>query len=426
MHTHADKTQEDKNISAAGSFSAKGIDSKFQFVDNRPEAIVQEKLREIGNKSSKAKKTAQLQTMINTSPRTSAQRQQLERMFGRTTQNHVKVIQRLKFEFDSYTLDTDNLEEFALWCKGMSNINFNRFFALRNFLIANKLNLNRIILAQMLAITDQYIDNPSGNKGGKYYEQFKKMNMDVGMLAENYEMLDIYDAIESYEGMRQQEARNRFAAFMILPENAEFLIEILKSLSKDQRSKELGNFDSELSNLLGVEQIISNQDYSTIIETPESLKEILNLGLNALSTAKSFASIPSIISEIFAHDKSYIISANAVNELLSFEEEPSSKEPIKEFLARSTNTDPYGVNNQSGTNKEHMLKGKGVYKSDSKQFQSMSQTIIGELMMACKSFEVETLTKHFDKYKSDLSEVLLESEIEAVRNDIPRVVNLFS
>ena len=83
MNTHADKTQENKSQSVSNETSQKqgGGESTFQFVDNRPEAIVQRKLQEMANNSShvsqlrafqempnnstQAQKTAQLQSMAD-------------------------------------------------------------------------------------------------------------------------------------------------------------------------------------------------------------------------------------------------------------------------------------------------------------------------------------------------------------------------
>ncbi|WP_066314216.1 GNAT family N-acetyltransferase [Aquimarina aggregata] len=67
MNTHADKTQDNKrqSISAASSQVQSGSDSTFQFVDNRPEAVVQRILQEMANNSPQAKQAAQLQEMTN-------------------------------------------------------------------------------------------------------------------------------------------------------------------------------------------------------------------------------------------------------------------------------------------------------------------------------------------------------------------------
>lgn len=63
MHTHMDKTQENKNQSvSSGESQMQGEgNSTFQFADNRPEAVTQRKLQKIANHSPQAKQTVQLQ-----------------------------------------------------------------------------------------------------------------------------------------------------------------------------------------------------------------------------------------------------------------------------------------------------------------------------------------------------------------------------
>ena len=65
MHTHANKTRENKTQLVANKASQKqsGSESAFQFTDNRPEAITQRKLKEMTGNSPQAKKVAQLQAM---------------------------------------------------------------------------------------------------------------------------------------------------------------------------------------------------------------------------------------------------------------------------------------------------------------------------------------------------------------------------
>jgi hypothetical protein len=67
MHTHADKTQENKNQSVANVESNKqsGAEPIFQFIDNRPEAVAQRKLQEMANDSLQAKQTAQLNALAD-------------------------------------------------------------------------------------------------------------------------------------------------------------------------------------------------------------------------------------------------------------------------------------------------------------------------------------------------------------------------
>ena len=70
MNTHADKIQENKTQSVANSVSQKknGSGSTFQFVDNRPEVIAQQKLREMANNSPKVKQLRAFQEMADNSP----------------------------------------------------------------------------------------------------------------------------------------------------------------------------------------------------------------------------------------------------------------------------------------------------------------------------------------------------------------------
>ncbi|SFB33402.1 eCIS core domain-containing protein [Algoriphagus aquimarinus] len=67
MHTHADKTQENKSQSDANVVYHRqsSAESTFQFVDNRPEAVAQRKLQEMANNSPQAKRATQLQTMAD-------------------------------------------------------------------------------------------------------------------------------------------------------------------------------------------------------------------------------------------------------------------------------------------------------------------------------------------------------------------------
>ena len=67
MNTHADKTQENKKQSVANSITPKqgSSGSTFQFVDNRPEAVVQKKLQALVYNSPQAKQAAQLQAIAD-------------------------------------------------------------------------------------------------------------------------------------------------------------------------------------------------------------------------------------------------------------------------------------------------------------------------------------------------------------------------
>lgn len=71
MNTHTDKTQENKNKAVANAVSQKqsGGGSTFQFADNRPEAIAQRKLQEMGNNTQQVSQLRAFQDMANSSPR---------------------------------------------------------------------------------------------------------------------------------------------------------------------------------------------------------------------------------------------------------------------------------------------------------------------------------------------------------------------
>lgn len=63
MNTHADKIQENKNSFLAHAQKQGGGESTFQFVDNRPEFLVQRKLQRKANNSLRTKKFTKLQVM---------------------------------------------------------------------------------------------------------------------------------------------------------------------------------------------------------------------------------------------------------------------------------------------------------------------------------------------------------------------------
>jgi len=74
MNTHADKAQENKSQAIANGLSEKqsNNESTFQFVNNRPEAIAQRKLKEMANiDSSVSPQRNLLQRMKGTSKRSS-------------------------------------------------------------------------------------------------------------------------------------------------------------------------------------------------------------------------------------------------------------------------------------------------------------------------------------------------------------------
>ena len=67
MNTHAEKTQENKSQSAPSEYSRQqsADESTFQFIDNRPEALAQLKLKELISNSPRARQAAQLQAMAD-------------------------------------------------------------------------------------------------------------------------------------------------------------------------------------------------------------------------------------------------------------------------------------------------------------------------------------------------------------------------
>lgn len=69
MNTHADKTPENKSQSLANGLAQtqSGSEGTFQFMDERPEALVQRKLQEIANKSPKTKQLKAFQDQANNS-----------------------------------------------------------------------------------------------------------------------------------------------------------------------------------------------------------------------------------------------------------------------------------------------------------------------------------------------------------------------
>lgn len=71
MNTHADKTQENKSQSVANVVSQKQSsgESTLQFVDNRPETIVQRKLQKTANSSPQVRQLKAIQEMVNNSQR---------------------------------------------------------------------------------------------------------------------------------------------------------------------------------------------------------------------------------------------------------------------------------------------------------------------------------------------------------------------
>ena len=70
MNTYTDKTEKKKNQSVSNGESQlkRGGESTYQFVDNRPEAVAQRKLQEMGNNSPQVSQLRAFQEMANNSP----------------------------------------------------------------------------------------------------------------------------------------------------------------------------------------------------------------------------------------------------------------------------------------------------------------------------------------------------------------------
>ena len=84
-----------------------------EFVDDRPEAIAQRKLRAIEDQSPQVQRQAQFQAMIDTSPRQVNQRQQLERLIEPTVQRKdgLEEQDELQMQAEPGTLQRQNLED---------------------------------------------------------------------------------------------------------------------------------------------------------------------------------------------------------------------------------------------------------------------------------------------------------------------------
>ncbi|GEM_PF-3957351 len=108
MNTHADKTQENKSHSSTQMESVE--ESKFEFVNNRPEAIAQRKLQEMANDSPNTKKLHQLQSMANHFSR--SQEIVLQKMQLGGTPQH-QVVQRV-WE-DAETGADFDLDQTGVW-----------------------------------------------------------------------------------------------------------------------------------------------------------------------------------------------------------------------------------------------------------------------------------------------------------------------
>jgi hypothetical protein len=113
MNTHADKIDANKSQSVSNGESQlkRGGESTFQFLDNRPEAIAQMKLQEMGNNSPQVSKLRALQEMANNSPQTK-KNAQLQSMANNHSMQQHQTIQKK----ENYTGLPDNLKT------GMENL----------------------------------------------------------------------------------------------------------------------------------------------------------------------------------------------------------------------------------------------------------------------------------------------------------------
>lgn len=91
MSTHAEKAQENQSKAAANNKheSRRSGRAPFEFVDNRPGAIAQQKLHAMMNRSPQGQGRVQLQAMIDNSPHQVAQRKQLERFSSLAAERQV-------------------------------------------------------------------------------------------------------------------------------------------------------------------------------------------------------------------------------------------------------------------------------------------------------------------------------------------------
>ena len=129
MNTHADKVQDNKSQSVANRVSQKqnGIQSSFQFADNRPETIAQRKLYEMANNSRQAISSIELHQFSDKSPENVMQMQdQVEptlQMKGKVNVNDdaglekeadlmgEKALQRIEYENSTMTVSSENRDK---------------------------------------------------------------------------------------------------------------------------------------------------------------------------------------------------------------------------------------------------------------------------------------------------------------------------
>ncbi|MCX2493009.1 hypothetical protein OQX63_05970 [Pedobacter sp. PF22-3] len=103
MDTHADKTQENKSQSVASTIAQKqkNVESTFQFVDNRPEAIAQKKLQEMANNHPRVMQLRTIQKMANNNKT--------------QVKQFVDVIQRVAIKIEGYDGELDTKNPDSIW-----------------------------------------------------------------------------------------------------------------------------------------------------------------------------------------------------------------------------------------------------------------------------------------------------------------------
>lgn len=118
MHTHADKTSENKSQAAAISLPQQQskAEAAFQFPGTRPEAIAQRKLQEMADNSPQVKQLKALQVMANNSPQ-AKQAAQLQAMAGTYADQHLPAVHKKENKTglpDNIKAGIENLSGYAM------------------------------------------------------------------------------------------------------------------------------------------------------------------------------------------------------------------------------------------------------------------------------------------------------------------------
>ena len=98
MSEHAEKLQENRTNTSANdhTFVSARTESSLEFIDNRPEAVAQQKLQEIANHSPQAKRTAQLIAEANSHSDLPIQKQEIEK--EELLQGKFETVQKMDLE----------------------------------------------------------------------------------------------------------------------------------------------------------------------------------------------------------------------------------------------------------------------------------------------------------------------------------------